>query len=122
MPSSYVDIDRDEMEYVDGGLSISRNVFRYTVTATVIAACAFLGGGFAVSGLRTVLGSYSIKMKLISAIVKGIGVLGIKGGNLLASKFVSVLIACVGADFMGNIFDRYIDPLDGNYNGWVKVC
>ena len=50
MPSSYVDIDRDEMEYVDGGLSISRNVFRYTVTATVIAACAFLGGGFAVSG------------------------------------------------------------------------
>lgn len=122
-PSNYVVMDNEEMEYLDGGfsISISKSVFKYTVTAVVVAGCIALGGGLSVAGLKTVLASYSMKTKLIAALVKGIGKLGIACGNALASKFASGLAGCVAGDFIGNIFDKYIDNLDGKKNGKVTV-
>ncbi|NLN42087.1 MAG: hypothetical protein GX160_08925, partial [Clostridiales bacterium] len=37
MPCSYVDIDRDEMEYVDGGIYISNSDLRTFCKATFVA-------------------------------------------------------------------------------------
>ena len=64
MPNSYVLMDNEEMEYLDGGLSISKNVFKWTVTAVVTAGCIALGGGLSVAGLKAVLGSMTLKKTL----------------------------------------------------------
>jgi len=109
------------MEYVGGGFSISRNVFKYTVSAAVIAGCIALGGVISVAGLKLVLASYSLKATLVAAIVKGIGILGINVGNSLATKFASGLAGCIAGDFVCNIFDKYIDSLDGVIDEKVKI-
>lgn len=121
MPSNYAIVSNDEMEYLGGGFSVSKAAFKYTVTAVVVAGCIALGGWLSVAGLKTVLGSMALKNTLISCIVKGIGMLGIRCGNALANKFVSGLVGCISGDFMGNVFDKYIDGLDGAKNGKVKI-
>ena len=121
MPKNYSVVNEEEMTYVEGGFAISKAVFKYTVTAAVIAGCVFLGGGLSVAGLKTVLGSMSLKKTFISVLVKAIGKLGIAAGNALASKFVSGLAGCIAGDFMGNVFDKYIDPLDGVVDGKIKI-
>lgn len=109
------------MEYLGGGFSVSKAAFKYTVTAVVVAGCIALGGWLSVAGLKTVLGSMALKSTLIKCIVKGIGMLGIGCGNALANKFVSGLAGCISGDFMGNVFDKYIDGLDGTRDGKVKI-
>ena len=49
MPSSYVDIDRDEMEYVDGGYAIdfNKNWIAYTVDISLV----LFGAGAIANGL-----------------------------------------------------------------------
>ena len=42
MPTSYVDIDRDEMEYVDGGWSI-KTVLNNAIGMTAVAGLAWCG-------------------------------------------------------------------------------
>ena len=121
MPSSYAVMSEEEMTYVEGGFAISKSVFKYTVTAVVVASCVALGGGLSVAGLRTVLASMSLKKKLIAALIKGIGKLGIATGNALATKFGSGLLGCVAGDFMGNVFTKYIDGLDGKKDGKIKI-
>lgn len=121
MPNSYAVMSEDEMMYVEGGFAISKNVFKYTVTAVVIAGCVALGGGLSIAGLRTVLGSMALKRSLVAALIKGIGILGIKAGNTLATKFMSGLIGCIAGDFMGNVFTKYIDPLDGKRDNKIKI-
>lgn len=122
MPSGYAVMSTDDMTYVEGGsFAISKNVFKYTVTAIVVAGCIALGGALSVAGLKTVLGSMALKKTLVAALVKGIGVLGIKTGNALATKFMSGLIGCIAGDFMGNVFTKYIDPLDGKNDSKIKI-
>lgn len=121
MPSSYVLMDNDEMEYLDGGFAVSKNVFKWTVSAIVTTGMIALGGGISYAGLKTVLGSMSLKNQLIRLLVKGIGKLGIAGGNALASKFGSGLAGCIAGDFLGNVFTRYIDPLDGRVDDKIKI-
>ena len=122
MPSNYVLMDVNEMEYTEGGFSISKTVFKYTVTAVITAGCLALGGGLSVAGLKTVLASYSARAKLVSLIVKGVGKLGIAAGNALSgSGFAGGLISCIYGDFVGNIFDKYIDKLDGKKDKKIKI-
>ena len=121
MPSSYAVMNEEEMTYLEGGISISKNVFKYTCNAAITAGLVCLSGGLAVGGLKTVLGSMSLKKELISIMVKTIGKMGIAAGNTLSSKFMSGLIGCVTGDFLGNVFDKYIDNLDGVMDGKVKI-
>lgn len=121
MPMSYVAIDEEEMTYLDGGFAISRSVFKYTCQAAVIAGCIALGGGISYAGLKAVLGSMALKSSLAAAVVKGCGMLGIALGNGFASKFISGLAGCIAGDFVGNIFDKYIDGLDGKKDGKIKI-
>ena len=121
MPSSYAVMNEEEMSYVEGGFSVSKSVFSYIVNAAVMAGCVALGGGISVAGLRTVLGSMSMKKTLISVLVKAIGKLGISAGNALANKFVAGLAGCICKDFAGAIFDKFIDGKDGKMDGKIKI-
>lgn len=121
MPASYVLMDNDEMEYLDGGLTISKNVFKYTCQFAIMAGVTCLSGGLAVGGLKAVLGSMSLKKTLVKVLVKAIGKMGIAAGSALSSKFMTGLIGCVSGDFLGNVFDKYIDKLDGKKDSKIKV-
>lgn len=121
LPKNCIALNSDEMEYIDGGLSISRTVFKWGVTAAVTAALVCLGGVIAVAGLKTVLASMALKNALLAAIVKGAGILGIKIGNALASTMMAGFAGAVGGDFIGTLFDKYIDGLDGKKDGYIKI-
>lgn len=86
-----------------------------------VATLTALSGGISTAGLRVVLGSYSLRKGLASAIVKAVGVLGIRVGNSLQSKLVSALAGASLGDTFGWVFDKYIDGLDGKINGKVKI-
>ena len=121
MPSSYVVMSEEEMTYLEGGLSISKNVFKYTCNAAIVAGITCLSGGIAIGGLKTVLGSMALKKQLVSVMVKTIGKMGIAAGNTLSNKFMTGLIGCIAGDFLGNVFDKYIDNLDGVMDGKIKI-
>ena len=60
MPSSYVDIDRDEMEYVDGGALSGWQKAAIcgaiaVVGVAVLTAAAFTGGAAVIAGVGAVL-------------------------------------------------------------------
>lgn len=39
----------------------------------------------------------------------------------MASKFMTGLAVCVGGDFVGTLFDKYVDGLDGKADGKWRV-
>ena len=121
LPASYAVIEEEEMMYLDGGFSISKGVFKTACMVGATAALTALSGGISIAGLRTVLGSYSMRKGLAASIVKAAGVLGIKAGNALQSKLISSLAGASLSDLFGWVFTKYIDGLDGKINGWVKV-
>lgn len=121
LPACYVVIEEEEMMYLDGGFSIIKGVFKTACIVGATAALTVLSGGISIAGLRTVLGSYSMRKGLAASIVKAAGVLGIKAGNALQSKLISSLAGASLNDLFGWVFTKYIDGLDGKINGWVKV-
>ena len=88
MPSSYVDINSDEMEYVDGGgmlsLKISVSTLKFAINRFVWGAGSFLGA-LAVTYLG---GPFGAK---VGGTIGGIvgGLIGSAIGNLIANKVVS---------------------------------
>ena len=120
MPSSYAVMDEEEMTYVEGGFTITRTAFVWSISIAVgiavTALTAGVGSLFASLGLKIVLASYSLRYALAAAIVKGIGVLGICIGNS-TSAICGGIAGCGAGDLAGYVFDKWVDKLDGRKNG-----
>ena len=112
LPNSYVEIDRDEMEYVDGGLDISTGVISFVVNA---GFNAILGGG-TIGSLRAVVralgkqGSIDVAKRVLT---KWVSVqVANKVAGFLGGQIMGFLSFSVGG-FVAKALDRY----DGVENG-----
>lgn len=84
MPTSYVDIDRDEMEYVDGGAKVTTIVPYVNIYVKLSArecgdiAAKLAGGGATAASIAGVLGltGYGISAAIALTIASGIMGLG----------------------------------------------
>lgn len=122
LPSNYVEMQEEEMMYLEGGLiSVYKNVFATGVNIAMLAAFTFLGGSVAGAGLKTILASMSMRKTAVSAIVKGAGVAGIKIGNSVQNKILQGLAAASVTNFSNWVFDKYIDNLDGKKDGKYTI-
>lgn len=83
LPMSFVDVDRDEMEYVDGGWAISYR-FRGSEASTVFKALGWITAGYGLMTLLSVAGGV-----LTSASGWGAAAFAIAGGysGYMAWKF-----------------------------------
>jgi len=79
LPSSYVDVDRDEMEYVDGGGTIT---FKIGSNSFIIGALATVGTALTAAKVTTVLASLGIAI----ATAIELGTYGM--GTLIAGAFL----------------------------------
>lgn len=105
LPNYYVDIDRDEMEYVDGGISFYLNANRSATIATYVYAGGFgITGATAIASLSSKLGAAWAALKRVFSIAAGLigGVAGqlIVGAvcTLAANNMISFLVNTVTAD------------------------
>ena len=112
MPSSYVLIDEEEMEYLDGG-GVPNTAVKVAIYA--VFAAVGIGTGWAASkALRGAGGKYLAK-KSIKNLAGKLGI-GMSMGSVVVSKLV---------DFLVNVFDPVsmltdkLDKLDGSRDGWV---
>lgn len=126
MPSSFVDVDRDEMEYVDGGLGVPNWVFGIAVNMALGA----VSGGTAAAGVKF-FGQYAKKYgkeaartlfskKLKQSLMRK----GIASG--IASGVCGA--AGLGFEFLLNAMDpgpalaKWLDARDPRpNNGWVDI-
>jgi outer membrane lipoprotein SlyB len=84
MPTNYVDVDRDEMEYVDGGGIVKLTISKETLSRLARVACIIVGT--VIGGL---LGYYvgNVPGAIIGATFGFVG--GFIAGNLAAGKILT---------------------------------
>ncbi|MDB1934047.1 hypothetical protein PMY12_08630 [Clostridium tertium] len=119
LPSSYVDIDREEMEYLDGGAFIS-NKFMAGIIDTAIW-CIPSMKAFKGTLLGLSLMSYSAKLSVSRAIAGGIAKIGLSWLGITQSRILGVIMNFTGFSIGTYIAEKLIDPRDGNrYNKGFK--
>ena len=123
IPQNAVVIRKKDMRYVEGGLTITRRAFSWSVSIAIGAAVGALTAGLgtfvATRGL-IVLASYRLRTLLAKAIVKAIGALGIRIGNKVG-VIAGGIAGCAGGDLAGYVFDRWIDKRDGKKDGKIRI-
>jgi len=87
MPTSYVDIDRDEMEYVDGGFYY----MDYYDVCGLVSAVGLSGAAVTVAALAGQLGGMTA---LIATAIPGIGWVA---AGIIAANSTAFAWACVNA-------------------------
>lgn len=98
MPTHYVELDNDEMSYVDGGFYISNgNIWK------VLAACAFNPVGATLVGL----GIYKLAAKITAL---G-GKLGAKIGGVIGGWVGSIIGGLLGLAALGSVAWTVADAL-----------
>lgn len=120
LPRNYVEIEQEEMMYLDGGFSIPTWSVTGTITAATYAFLAAAGGAVATGGLKVVLGSMSLRNTLAAGIVKAVGASGIRVGNALVSSWLRTVVSG-GVSGVASRIANYLDGRDGKKNGWIRV-
>lgn len=110
MPNTYVVIDNDEMQYLDGG-----GIPNWSVRVAVSAVFFAVGIGSGISAYRTLKGA-SGKYLAKRAVPKLAKKIGISIGSTFASAICS---------FLNDVFDpvgwviNKLDKMDGWSDGWI---
>ncbi len=102
MPNNFVDVDMDEMEYIDGGLYIPNSVISFAVNAVFNG---LLGGG-TYGSLRAIVNALGKQGSL--EVVKGV-----------LKRWVSVQVANKVAGFLGG---QIMGFLTFSVGGFVATC
>lgn len=115
LPSSYVDIDREEMEYIDGGGFVSNKFMAGAIDVFIWCIPALKAFKGTVLGLA--LMSYTTKLSIARAVTSGLAKVGLAWLAITESKVIGVIMNFTGVSIGSYIAERLIDPLDGNrYN------
>ncbi|SKA07873.1 hypothetical protein SAMN02745116_02345 [Pilibacter termitis] len=122
MPAHYVEMEEEEMMYVDGGrVNIGKHWWNSrgfisnvldTFLALFIGYRAIRSGQ---AGVKILLKSGYVKKKLRE---KAIGMLGYSVGSVLFATALSILGTWTGLT-VGSIIAGVFDWADGSYNGYV---
>ena len=116
LPSSYIDIDRDEMEYIDGGGFISNKFMAGAIDVLIWSIPSMKAFKGTLLGLS--LMSYTAKLSIARAVTGGLAKVGLAWLGITESRILGVIMNFTGFSVGSYIAERLIDPLDGNrYNG-----
>ncbi len=120
LPSNFVDVDREEMEYVDGGgLFISNRVIQGAID---VAIWIVPGLKFARTGILAVTMMSSVaKTALARAICTAVSKVTFSWFVLSQNSVLNAIMTFTGASIGGFIAEKLIDPLDGSRNGGVWI-
>lgn len=116
LPSSYVDIDREEMEYIDGGytISLSRSTAATIIDVAAILISAGLSTSASVGKIAAKIGWSNLKTKVATAMLK----LGVS--KLAANTAVSILTTVTGFS-LGSAAAWCLDKTDrSGLNGYIQ--
>ncbi|MDV4152796.1 hypothetical protein R0131_18375 [Clostridium sp. AL.422] len=124
LPNSYVEIDRDEMEYIDGGLKISS----WIASAAIDVGLAAIGG-WNVTAIGWLMGQgISILCSKISKVIGG-KLLGnvLKSaifqttlGAYITSK-IGIIGTALGMTSLGGMISTCWDAWDRNLDGYINI-
>ena len=114
MPSSYVLVSEEEMEYVDGGFRMYRANAAIVLDVTAILISAGLAASATIAKFAAKIGLTALKNKLVSAIVK----MGISqvwaNAALKVIKRVTELSIGTGVAWLLDYTDK------SGLNGWIE--
>lgn len=122
LPNSYVEIDRDEMEYVDGGYGIdfSTNWISYTVDISLL----FFGGAKLAEGLAKAalkLGKYQLSVAITYTTMAVTNWLGKNVSYAAVLSKVTGVLGIITNYSPGNAIAYVIDSIDATgRNGRVQ--
>ena len=81
LPNSFVEIDKEEMEYVDGGVSVSKSWSGFQVTLSsgecADTAAVLAGGSVTAATISGVLGLTGVGIPYAIALAIGSGIMGL---------------------------------------------
>lgn len=112
MPTSYVDIDREEMEYVDGGFTIKN----WAITGTIEAAIFLIPTLkiFKTTVLSVALLSSAARNSLVRTICSVITDITYGMYKMSENRVLGAIKAFTGFSIGSFIATKLIDPLDGS--------
>lgn len=115
LPNNYVEIDRDEMEYVDGGWFLSNKFMAGAIDVAIWCIPAMKA--FKGTLLGVAMMSYSAKTAIARGVTGALANIGLAWLGLTESKILGVIMNFTGFSIGSFVATRLIDPLDGNrYN------
>ena len=117
MPSNYVDIEMDEMEYVDGGGWYQSGVYYGVKYGINMAVNSLLGGGSikAVKSVLAKLGTKQLKSAIVSALKKWVGA---RVANSLGGTIVSGISGFLSFSIGGAVAE-ILDRKDGSNDNQI---
>lgn len=119
MPSNYVDIEREEMGYINGG---HKDIIAVWLAGALINTAITAATGVGVSGIRAFIARYGAAQakRIFTATV--VSRLTAWGAGGLASTVSTAVDVALGAADMGSSIAHYIDAHDAyRNNGWITI-
>lgn len=119
MPSSFVDIDREEMEYLEGGIKISNQI----IAGAIDTAIWMIPGMKQFKG--TTLGfamlSSTAKNQVVRTICNVLTNVSLGWLKMSESKIMAVLLNFTGFSIGSYIAENVVDPMDGARDGGLRI-
>lgn len=113
LPKNYVEIEEEEMMYLDGGFQVHNSIVSFTVNCIFNA----ITGGGTVSFIRKLIGSQGIKKNIIKATKKW---LSAQADNRICGLVLGALSGFLSwsiGSFAAKIWDRADTILNNGYCG-----
>ena len=119
LPQNYVELEQEEMMYLDGGFGIPNWTVAVAINAGVnLVINKFTGGGaFALIASLKSAG----KTRIVRKLTAGIGrFMSTQAANRIAGTVANFLFGGIGISSVGNVVARNLDARDRRpNNGWV---
>lgn len=112
MPKNYVEINSEEMSYINGGLRIKEDDFALWANSTIIATCFLFTGGATVGKIVAKLGWTTVKKVVKRELIK-------KGVSKAGAETVCDLLDLYMSWSAGKAIAYLCDNADGKNDGWI---
>ena len=116
LPQSYIDIENEELEYIDGGLDIISVKWAAAIINTAIGAVV---GSIGISGYIAAYGRAQARRIFTRTVVSRLSAWGAGKLAMWASGAIEVALNVLD---MGTTIANYIDRYDyAPNNGWLSI-
>lgn len=117
LPKNYVEIEEEEMMYLDGGFLNHVNIVAFGINVVFNSLC----GGGTISTIKKILSSSSIKNGIKKYIGRWIGT---QASNRFAGMIIGALngfLAFSIGSAVAKLWNRYDTKPWDNYCGWLNI-
>ncbi|MCX7951454.1 MAG: hypothetical protein N2594_05820 [Clostridiales bacterium] len=122
LPNSFVDVDSEEMEYVDGG-GIGINIPNWVVGGAIDTAIFLIPQIKALKG--TIIGvamlSETARTSIVRAICSTVTKVTMGVISLSENKVLGAIIAFTGFSIGNFVAQKLLDPMDGVIDGYITI-